>query len=81
LRNCATNRKVAGSILDGVLPPHYGPVVDTASNTNEFQDFFGSLKTVYAAEANKWVHNHPGLGIPQGDICLIFRNAYEKVPT
>jgi hypothetical protein len=42
---------------------------------------WGSLKTVYAAEANEWMHNHPGLGIPQTDNCLIFRNAYEEVPT
>jgi hypothetical protein len=79
LKNCAANRKVAGSIPDGVLSPYYGPVVDSASNRNEYQDFLGSLKTVYAAEANKWMHNHPGLGIPQSDICLFFRNAYEKV--
>jgi hypothetical protein len=81
LRNCATNRKVAGSIPDGVLLPPYGPVVDSASNRNEYQDFFGSLKTVYAAEANEWMHNHSGLGIPQSDTCLVFRNANEEVPT
>jgi hypothetical protein len=34
---------------------------------------------VYATEANQWLYNHPGLGIPQSDIYLIFRNAYEKV--
>jgi hypothetical protein len=34
---------------------------------------------VYAAEFDKWVHNHPGLWSPQSDIYLIFRNAYEKV--
>ena len=44
----ATNRKVAGSIPDGVIGishshnPHYGPGVDTASNRNEYQeDFLG----------------------------------------
>jgi hypothetical protein len=34
---------------------------------------------VYAAEADKWMHNHPGLAVSQSDICLIFRNAYETV--
>jgi hypothetical protein len=37
---------------------------------------FGSLEKVYIAEADKWMHNHPELGIPQSDI---FRNASEKV--
>jgi hypothetical protein len=36
LRCCATSRKVAGSIPNGVndiiLQPHYGPGVDSASN-------------------------------------------------
>jgi hypothetical protein len=40
---------------------------------------FGPLKTVFAAEADKWMHNHPGLAVSQSDICLIFRNAYERV--
>ena len=30
-------------------------------------------------ESNKWMHNYPELGIPQSDICLIFRNGYENV--
>jgi hypothetical protein len=34
---------------------------------------------MYAAEADKWMHNHPGLAISQSDICLIFINAYESV--
>jgi hypothetical protein len=34
---------------------------------------------VCAAEADKWMHNHPVLAISQSDICLIFRNAYERV--
>ena len=46
LRCCATNRKVAGSIPDGVIGifhdiksfrSHYGPGVDSASNRNEYQ--------------------------------------------
>ena len=39
LRCCATNRKVAGSIPDGVTEIfhwHYGPGVDSASNRNEY---------------------------------------------
>ena len=46
---CATNRKVAGSILAGVngffidiksFRLHFGPVVDSTSNRNEYQEYF-----------------------------------------
>jgi len=46
---CATNRKVAGSIPAGVsaffidiksFRSHYGPGVDSASNRNEYQEYF-----------------------------------------
>jgi len=49
LRCCATNRKVAGSILASVSRfffdiksfwSHYGPGVDSASNRNEYQEYF-----------------------------------------
>ena len=49
LRCCATNRKVAGSIPAGVneffidkkyLRSHYGSGVDSASNRNEYQEYF-----------------------------------------
>ena len=49
LRCCAANRKVAGSIPDGVIGiflltkssrSHYGPGVDSASNRNEYQENF-----------------------------------------
>ena len=49
LRCCATNRKIAGSIPAGVsgffidiksFRPHYGPGVDSASNRNEYQEYF-----------------------------------------
>ena len=49
LRCCATNRKVAGSILASVrgffidiksFRSHYGPGVDSASNRNEYQEHF-----------------------------------------
>jgi len=48
-RNCATSRKVAGSIPPGVsgffvdiksFRSHYGPGVDSASNRNEYQEYF-----------------------------------------
>jgi len=49
----ATNRKVAGSIPAGVIgffiyiksfPSHYGPGVDSASNRNEYQEYFLVVK-------------------------------------
>jgi hypothetical protein len=50
LRQCATNQKVAGSNPDGVMEffndinksfwSHYGPGVDSASNRNEYQEYF-----------------------------------------
>jgi hypothetical protein len=57
LRSCATNRKVAGSIQDGVIGnfidiksfrSHYGPGVDSASNTNEYQEHFLGVKAAGA---------------------------------
>jgi len=57
LRNCATNRKVAGSIAAGVsgffidiksFPSHYGPRVDSASNRNEYQEYFLAVKVASA---------------------------------
>jgi len=47
--HCATSRKVAGSIPDGVSLEffieyffwlHCGPGVDSASNRNEYQEYF-----------------------------------------
>ena len=49
LRCCATNRKVAGSTPAGVsrffidikyFRSQYGPGVDSASNRNEYQEYF-----------------------------------------
>ena len=57
LRCCATNRKVAGSIPAGVsgffidiksFRSHYGPGVDSASNRNEYQEYFLGVKAVGA---------------------------------
>jgi len=57
LRCCVTNRKVAGSIPAGVsgffvdikfFRPHYGPAVDTASNRNEYQEYFLGAKAAGA---------------------------------
>ena len=49
LRCCTTNRKVAGSIPSSVsgfffeiksFRSHYGPGVDSASNRNEYLEYF-----------------------------------------
>ena len=57
LRCCATNRKVACSIpavVSGIFidiksfRPHYGPVVDSASNRNENQEYFVGIKAAGA---------------------------------
>ena len=54
---CATNRKVAGSIPAGVsgffidiksFRSHYGPGVDSASNRNEYQEYFLGVKAAGA---------------------------------
>jgi len=57
LRCCATNRKVAGLISAGVsrffidtksFRSHYGPGVDSASNRNEYQEYFLGVKVASA---------------------------------
>ena len=57
LRCCATNRRVAGSIPAGVsgffidvktFRSHYGPAVDSASNRNEYQEYFVGVKAAGA---------------------------------
>ena len=57
LRCCATNRKVAGSIPADVsglsidiksFRSHYGPEVDSASNRNEYQEYFLGLNAAGA---------------------------------
>jgi len=57
LRCCVTNRKFAGSIPDGVseffivikyFRSHYGSGVDSASNRNEYQEYFLGVKAVSA---------------------------------
>ena len=57
LRCCATNRKVAGSIAAGVsgffidikvFRSHYGPGVDSASNRNEYGEYFLGVKAAGA---------------------------------
>jgi len=56
-RCCATNRKVAGSIPAGVIGffidvnsfrSHYGPGVDSASNINEYREYFLGVKAAGA---------------------------------
>ena len=57
LRCCATNRKVAGSIAAGVsgffidiksFRSHYDPGIDSASNRNEYQEYFLEVKAAGA---------------------------------
>ena len=57
LRGRATNRKVAGSIPAGVsgffidikfFQSHYGPGVESASNRNEYQEYFLGVKVADA---------------------------------
>ena len=57
LRCCDTNRKVAGSIPASVsgffvdtksFRSHYGPGVDSASNRNEYQEYFLGVKAAGA---------------------------------
>jgi len=57
LRCCVTNRKVAGSIPASVsgffidiksFRSHYGPGVDSASNRNEYQEYFLGVKAAGA---------------------------------
>jgi len=57
LRCCATNRKVAGSIPASVsgffidtksFRSHYGPMVESASNRNEYQEYFLGVKAAGA---------------------------------
>ena len=54
---CAANRKVAGSIPVSVtgffidiksFRLHYGPGVDSASNRNEYQEYFLGVKAAGA---------------------------------
>ena len=57
LRCCATNRKVADSILGGVsgffietksFRSHYGPGVESVCNRNEYQEYFLGVKVAGA---------------------------------
>ena len=57
LRCSATNRKVAGSIPAGAsgflidiqcFGPHYGPGVGSASNRNDYQEYFLGVKVAGA---------------------------------
>jgi len=57
IRCCATNRKVTGSVPAGVIEffidiksflSHYGPGVKSASNRNEYQEYFPGVKVASA---------------------------------
>jgi len=46
LRHCATNQKVVASIADGLIGIFHwhNPGVDSASNRNEYQEYFLGVK-------------------------------------
>jgi len=50
LRCCPTIRKIAGSIPADIKSfcSHYGPGVDSASNRNEYQEYFLGVKSARA---------------------------------
>jgi len=57
LRCCATHRKVAGSMPAGAsgfsidiktFRSHYGPGVDSASNRNDYREYFLGVKAAGA---------------------------------
>ena len=52
LRHCATSRNVAGSIPNGVIgifiDKIWSPGVDSASNRNEYQEYFLVVKAASA---------------------------------
>jgi len=67
-RCCATNRKVAGSIPAGVsgffidiksFRSHYGTGVDSASNRNEYQEYFLGGKGGRCVRLTTYLHPVP----------------------
>jgi hypothetical protein len=75
LRHCATNRKVAESIPDGVRifhrhNPSGRPGVDSASNRNEYPEWFLGVK---AAGAQGWqpCHLHVPIVMKSGSLNLL----------
>ena len=68
LRCCATNRKVAGLIPAGVIRifidikffrSQYGPGVDSASNRNEYQEYFLGVKAAGSQGGKPYHHPVP----------------------
>jgi hypothetical protein len=67
LRCYATNRKVAGLIPAGVMEfsltkffrSHYGPGVDSASNRNEFREYFLGVKSGRCVRLTTYHHPVP----------------------
>ena len=68
LRCCATNWKVAGSIPAGVngilidiksFRSHYGPRVDSASNRNEYREYFLGVKSGRCVRLTTYHHPVP----------------------
>ena len=67
-RCCATNRKVAGSVPAGVsgffidiksFRSHYSPGVDSASNRNEYQEYFLGGKNGHCVKLTTYHHPVP----------------------
>jgi len=67
-RCCTTNRKVAGSIPPGVngflisiksFRSHYGPGVDSASNRNEYREYFLGVKCGRCVRLTTYQHPVP----------------------
>jgi len=68
LKCCATNQKVAGSIPASVsgfcidikcFRSHYGPGIDSASNRNEYQDYFLGGKSGRCVRLSTYHHPVP----------------------
>jgi len=68
LRCCVTNRKFAGSIPAGVsgffidinsYRSHYDPGVDSASNRNEYQEYFLGIKSGRCVRLTTYHHPVP----------------------
>ena len=55
------------------LPPHASHVIQPLD-----KGFYGPLKTAYAAEAEKWLVQHPGQVIKLTDLAGIFKEAYSS---
>jgi len=86
LRCCVANRKVAGSIptsISGIFigikffRSHYGPRVESASNRNEYQEYFLGVKAAGALWRNLGILTSWNLLDPSGPVTgLLYRYLY-----